>query len=271
MANDNLRAALQKAGLQPDDLAQIVEVDIRTVRRWLSGRTPYPRQRGKVARALDTPEQHLWPETSATPPPRPAAPQTSDLLAAYPSASDPAAPDWNALIRDATDQIDLLGDTLIPVPGPSGVPELLDTKASNGCEVRILLYEVGRELVPLLGHAGIEVRVLNAPAHYTIHRFDEQLLLTLELLGEEADTAPLWYLHRAASGGLFDRFAQHYNDLWERDSQPINPNRDLVFDDDNDDEGESSESDTRLPAADQPTARNDPTAPSPRRWPRRPT
>lgn len=43
MANDNLRAALGHAGPRPDDLAQIVQVDVRTVRRWLSGGTPYPR------------------------------------------------------------------------------------------------------------------------------------------------------------------------------------------------------------------------------------
>jgi hypothetical protein len=68
MANDNLRAALQHAGLAPDDLANIVHVDVRTVRRWLSGGTPYARQRGKVARALDVPEQTSGP---ISPPRRP--------------------------------------------------------------------------------------------------------------------------------------------------------------------------------------------------------
>jgi lambda repressor-like predicted transcriptional regulator len=132
-------AALQQAGLQPDDLAQIVQVDIRTVRRWLSGRTPYPRQRGKVARALDTTEHDLWPEITTAPPPSPTAAQATDMLAAYPTASDLAAPDPKTLIRDATDRIELLGDTLTPILATPGVPALLATKATHGCHVRILL------------------------------------------------------------------------------------------------------------------------------------
>jgi transcriptional regulator with XRE-family HTH domain len=247
VANENLRAALQQAGLQPDELAQIVQVDIRTVRRWLSGRTPYPRQRGKVARALDTTEHDLWPEIATAPPPSPPAGQATDMLAAYPAASDLAAPEWKALMRDAAGRIELLGDTLIPVLGAPGVPELLATKATDGCDVRLLVYDAGRELVPLLDQAGIEIRLLQVPARYTIHRFDEQLLLTLHLLGEDADQAPLVHLRRAAPGGLFDRFAEHYNDLWEQDSQPINPDVDLVPDDEDEDDGENPESGQPLP------------------------
>jgi transcriptional regulator with XRE-family HTH domain len=271
VANDNLRAALQQAGLTPDDLAQIVEVDVRTVRRWLSGRTPYPRQRGKVARALDTTQTDLWPEI-ATAPPRTSAAQATDLLAAYTTASDPAAPDWKALMREASDRIELLGDTLTPIIGTPGVPDLLATKATHRCHVRILVYDSGRYLVPLLDQPGIEIRVLEVPAHYTIHRYDDQLLLTLNLLGEDADGAPLVHLRRAAPEGLFDRFADHYNDLWEQDSQPINPDLHLAVDEHEEDEGENPESDPRLPATEQPLAgRSDPSAPPPRHWPRRPT
>jgi hypothetical protein len=274
MANDNLRAALQQAGLQPDDLAPIVEVDVRTVRRWLSGRTPYPRQRGKVARALDTTEQHLWPEIATAPPPRTRAAQPSDLLGGYPTASDLAAPDWKKLLRDATDRIELLGDTLTAILDTPGVPELLATKATHGCDVRILAYLPGRYLAPILDPPGIEIRLLEAPAHHTIHRYDEQLLLTLHLRGQDPDQAPLMHLRRAAPGGLFDRFAEHYNYLWEDGSQPIDPDRDVYGEDEaeNDDEQQDrSESDPRLPVREQqPVSRNEPSTPPPRRWPRRP-
>lgn len=269
MANDKLRAALQGAGLAPDDLAQIVRVDVRTVRRWLSGRTPYPRQRGKVARALDTTEHALWPGVATALPARARAAQPTDLLAGYPAASDLAAPDWKTLMRDATEQIELLGDTLIPILGTPGVPQLLATKATHGCDVRILVSDPGRHLAPLLDQHGIEIRVLEVPAQHTIHRFDEQLLLTLHLLGQDADQAPLLHLRRAAPGGLFDRLAQHYNHLWEQDSQPIDPDLDLALDEG---EGENPESEPRLPAIEQPAAgRSEPSAPTPRRWPRRPT
>jgi lambda repressor-like predicted transcriptional regulator len=166
VANDTLRAGLEQAGLSPDDLAQIVAVDVRTVRRWLSGGTPYPRQRGNVALALDTTEQHLWPHIPASPAPNSTPPPPVDVLAGYPSADDLAAPDWKTLMRDATDRIDLLGDTLTGILDTPGVPDLLANKATNGCHVRILLSYPGPHLASLTGQPGIEIRIIHAPAHH---------------------------------------------------------------------------------------------------------
>jgi hypothetical protein len=267
VANENLRAALEHAGLSPDDLAQIVAVDVRTVRRWLSGGTPYPRQRGKVARALDSTEQHLWPHITASPRPNSTPPPPADVLTGYPSADALAAPDWKALMRDATDRIDLLGDTLTGILQTLGVPDLLATKATNGCHVRILLSYPGPHLASLTGQPGIEIHILQAPARHDIHRFDEQLLLTLHLGGEDPDRAPILHVRRAAPAGLFDRLTGHYDDLWENGSTPINPELDLTPDDDG--EGEASEPD--VAARDQAAAtRKDASAARPRHWPRRP-
>jgi hypothetical protein len=269
VANDNLRQALQDAGLVPDDLAQIVQVDVRTVRRWLSGSTPYPRQRGKVARALDLTEHDLWPEAAVTPTSPTRAGQPTDLIAGYPTASDPAAPDCKALMRDATSRIELLGDTLTPVLATPGVPELLAAQAAHGCEIRILLAYPGPHLVPLINQAGIEIRVLEGPAHQTTYRFDDQLLLILHLHDRDADQAPLLHLQRAAPAGLFDRLADDYQYLWEDDSQPIDPDVDLAVN--HEDEDEIPESDPPLPAAHEPeTPHAAPSTPAPRRWPRRP-
>jgi hypothetical protein len=124
---------------------------------------------------------------------------------------------------------------------------------------------------PLLNQRGIEIRVLGGSAHQTIHRYDEQLLLTIHLHGQDAEQAPLLHIHRAAPGGLFDRFTEHYNHLWEEDPQPIRSDLDIDRDEDKD-EGENPESDPPLPGAERPAAsRGEPSAPTPRRWPRRPT
>jgi hypothetical protein len=268
VANDNLRAALQDAGLAPDDLAQIVQVDVRTVRRWLSGGTPYARQRGKVARALDVPEHDLWPDI-ATPPPGPPVTRPSDLVAAYAAASDLAAPDWKGLMRAATDRIDLLGDALIEMLGTPGVPELLAAKATQGCAVRILIYDTRQHIAPLLDQPGIEVRVLEVPARYVIHRFDDELLLTLHVVGGDPDHAPLIHLRRAASEGLFDRLAEYYSDLWNQDSEPLRPGFDLEGEEEPD-EDEDPAADARLSAPDRPEAGpSEPSAPPARRWPGR--
>jgi hypothetical protein len=267
VANDTLRAALDQASLGPDDLAQIVQVDVRTVRRWLSGGTPYPRQRGKVARALDTTEQHLWPHIPAAPAPNNTPPPPVDVLTGYPSANDLAAPDWKTLMRDATDRIDLLGDTLTGILDTPGVPDLLATKGTNGCAIRILLSHPGPHLASLADRPGIEIRILQAPARHDIHRFDEQLLLTLHLGGEDPGRGPVPHVRRAAPAGIFDRLSDNYNDLWEHDSQPINSELDPAPDDDDD----ALTSEPHLPASDQTAAsRSQPSAPRPRHWPRRP-
>jgi len=69
MANENLKTALKDAGLTAEEFAAIIQVDPKTVQRWVAGTaTPYPRHRQATARALDTPEQRLWPDTAPSPP-----------------------------------------------------------------------------------------------------------------------------------------------------------------------------------------------------------
>ncbi|MGH3260754.1 MAG: helix-turn-helix domain-containing protein, partial [Trebonia sp.] len=60
-SNEQLKRALRNAGLEIDELASKVKVDVKTAQRWLTGRTPYPRYRRRVADALNVPEQVLWP------------------------------------------------------------------------------------------------------------------------------------------------------------------------------------------------------------------
>ena len=53
MANERLRQAVLNAGLSLDDLAAQVDIDVKTVERWITnGRVPHPRNRAKTARAL---------------------------------------------------------------------------------------------------------------------------------------------------------------------------------------------------------------------------
>ena len=119
-SNYRLRAALTQAGLLPDDLAQHVKVDVKTVQRWLGGRTPHPRHRTQVAKALGVDELELWPD---------ATPTTStddplkEIVGVYPHANDPDAPDWHDLIKQTSERIDLLDPILL----------LIDPRRDRGC------------------------------------------------------------------------------------------------------------------------------------------
>jgi len=322
LGNEDLRAALQHAGLQPDDLAQIIEVDVKTVRRWLSGMAPYPRHRGKVARALDTTENELWPKLATAPPNRPPAAETSDLLAAYPTTSNPAAPDWQALMRDATDRIDLLDETLLHILETEGVTDLLADKAGDSCEIRILIADPDNPWVspdegtqrrvddeereqhnqreadakthgwlnanqralnllkPLIGRSGIEVHGYVSSRFNSILRVDEQMLVSLHLWAQSTPEAPLLHLQRNSADGLFDRFAEHYDALWQDASLPLKPKQHPDTDQEQapgeptrrDEPPAEPEPDIDRPhqPATPPLSETPPDPARPRRWPRRP-
>ena len=58
-----VRCALLERGQTPDNLAEAVQVDAKTVERWITkGRMPHPVNRAKTARVLGLDESVLWPE-----------------------------------------------------------------------------------------------------------------------------------------------------------------------------------------------------------------
>ncbi|APE32858.1 hypothetical protein BOX37_01475 [Nocardia mangyaensis] len=63
-ANERLRDAVFNARLTPNQLAEVVQVDPKTVQRWIGqGRIPYPVHQHSIAVALGVPEHELWPDT----------------------------------------------------------------------------------------------------------------------------------------------------------------------------------------------------------------
>src|ERR1700733_8771787 len=97
MANENLKNALRTAGLTSEQFAQIIDIDPKTVQRWVSGRTPYPRHRATVARALELTEHDLWPDDVPPPadapsPARPSAHRGGDVIGSWGHMTDPGVP-----------------------------------------------------------------------------------------------------------------------------------------------------------------------------------
>jgi hypothetical protein len=248
-----LRQAIFEAGLDPDRLAALIEVDSKTVQRWLSGGAPYPRHRVKVAKVLGRQEHELWPEAGAEPISQ--HDLRRELQAVFATAEDPEAPDWRELLEDATNQIDLLGWTLIEILAAPGAIDQLKGKAASGLKLRILISapdsaflraaagELGLDEVDYIGRSGLQLEAETARGHleqlagqprvelrefytdprYTILRFDEQLLITPHLHSAPLDDSPLLYLRRRHDGGLFDRFAAHLDAIASGASRPVEP------------------------------------------------
>ena len=62
MRNERLRALLLERGKTPDQLAEAVRVDAKTVERWITkGRLPYRRYRFEAASFLGVDESYIWP------------------------------------------------------------------------------------------------------------------------------------------------------------------------------------------------------------------
>jgi lambda repressor-like predicted transcriptional regulator len=151
VSNDRLKAAISNAGLTPEQLADLVQVDIRTMDRWLSGRTPYRRHRSNVARGLGVEPHELWPDTEPDPatdlepaaalePPAQSSEESSgDPVDIYLGSHDPRAPDRLELLKNASQRIDILGLTLADLITGHEVVALLADRAAAGCEIRILL------------------------------------------------------------------------------------------------------------------------------------
>jgi len=219
LENEQLRAAIRRAGLTLEEFADILAVDVKTVQRWVGGRVPHPANRAKVAAALDTPEHELWPDTAPPPAAAPhdgrVMPGLTDVIAGYGRASDSDAPDPADLLRSATERIELIASNLTP-----SIADLLLEQAADGCHVRAIIEDPDEHVEPLLDVDRIEIRASAGGEEFRLYRADDQMLLVLHRIGVLTDSPPLIVLHRHTSAGLFDRLADEFEKRWD-DTTPL--------------------------------------------------
>jgi hypothetical protein len=241
MANERLRAALQRTGVTVEAAALAADVDPKTVHRWLGGRVPHPRHRYAVARLTHEDEEFLWPGATRPSVTADTGDPAAELVRAYTYRSDVEPARWWRLIASATRQIDLLGYTLyfLPQQHPQFIPTLQE-KCSSGCRLRIaiaspesvhvryrdeeeheeitLLARIRttlRAVEPLRSCDGLELRYQDVPLYNSVFRFDDEMFVTPHLYGTPGHSAPLIHLRRLGSDGLFARFAGHFDKVWD--------------------------------------------------------
>src|SRR3954452_22659943 len=94
--NERLRAAMVEQGLTHHALAEELEVNVKSVERWVAGEiVPFPRNRHRLAMRLGRDESYLWPDTLTRD--RAAALSESELVRIYPHRADVTADDWRQL------------------------------------------------------------------------------------------------------------------------------------------------------------------------------
>ena len=126
--NENLRRALLRARLTDEDVAARLEVDPKTVRRWLEGRIPYLRHRWALAGLLGLDEADLWPEIRAA---LAARSRPEEIRAVYPSWQAVPREVWLCLFTSAEHEIGILDDSGLLLADQAVLSALAD-KAQAG-------------------------------------------------------------------------------------------------------------------------------------------
>ena len=226
--NERLRAAMAAKGMEIEILARVVDVNPKTIQRWLGGRVPHPRHRWKICDALGQAEQELWPEVSLG---ASGVHHTSEIVAAYAHRADAPSQLWSGMLDRVQTNVDLLGYAMLFFPEQHPrLAEIISQKCANGLRVRIALADPdcdevkardalenlggtlpGRirssftHLGPLLSTVGFEIRYHRVPLYNAIYRFDDQMLVTPYLYKLHGYQHPLLHLKRLGPAGVHSR------------------------------------------------------------------
>jgi hypothetical protein len=239
MANERLRQAIQRSGLGLADVADHVEIDSKTVERWITlGRLPHARNRARTARLLGVDELELWPGLADELTGRRA---DGELVRLYPHRGAVPRDRWYELLEVTRERLDLLVFAGLFLPdGRSDLAALIRRKAEEGVQVRLLYGEPGCDAVALrsaeegigdglnariqlaLGYMreafdepGVSVRLHATTLYNSLYRYDDELLVNTHAYGVAAGQSPVLHIRRLSGGHLFDHYMASFERVWE--------------------------------------------------------
>ncbi|MFJ7201924.1 DUF5919 domain-containing protein [Streptomyces sp. NPDC098789] len=239
--NQALRRAMANANMTEKQLAEACGVDAKTVGRWIteSSRIPHARHRWAACEALSEEEAALWPNAIrsalTTGPDR-------EIVQVFPYRSAAPASLWRSLVTQARRDLVFAGYTnyflWLEQANFSGA---LRRKAQSGCRVRFLVGDPKssvtaareaeedvpltlstriavtlKELERLRDVSNIEGRFETGHVNLSVFQFDDQMIVTPILARRVGHDSPMMHLRRRQADGMFDRFADHVEELWSR-------------------------------------------------------
>jgi len=239
MSNERLRGTMNACGMGPTDLAERVQVDPKTVERWISlGRTPFRAHRWSVAKTLGVDPAYLWPDAENDTVVQKAS--TAELVALYPNRGNVPSTMWTDLVAHARQEVNLLVYAgLFWFDAYPDIVRNLLARADGGVRVRLLFGDPESEAVstrggeegidvaarvrmalrliaPLLGHDGIQVRLHATTLYTSIYQADDVILANTHVYGAPAAHSPVIHLQRVPGGRLFEHYARSYERVWDQ-------------------------------------------------------
>lgn len=238
MSNDRLRTTMLERGVTPADLATALQVDPKSVERWIKGRTPYRRHRYAVAAHLGVDETYLWPD--ALSPDQVANASESEIINVYAHRWTVPSDLWRNFFGDADREIAVLVYSGLFVPEDAGILRIFQRKADAGATVRIMLGDPDSEQVaqrgadegidqsmaakirnaivlyqPLRGVDGVEFRLHRTVLYNSIYQADDQLLVNTHIYNFPASQAPVLHLRRVAGGDMVTTYLESFESVWD--------------------------------------------------------
>lgn len=240
MENSRLRATMAKRSITARALAEQVEVDAKTVERWVNtGRVPYTRTAVRVAEVLEEDPVFLWPTVRRG---RTHKAVASEVVAVYAQRAEVSPAMWREFFDRATNNLDILvyaaNHLHESVPG---FDELLAENAGAGVQVRVALGDPASARVaargkeerfghgiqsrcelallyyrPLIGTPNVEVRTHDTTLYNSIFRVDDDVLVNAHIWGMNAFSAPVWHLRHHPPATMVTSYQQSFEAVWQR-------------------------------------------------------
>jgi hypothetical protein len=239
MPNERLRALLLERRVTPVKLAEAVQVDAKTIERWIvGGRIPYRRHRYAVAAFFGVDESYIWPD--ALDRDEIATASESEIVAVYPHRWAVPREAWGRLFEQAEHEIGILVYSGHFMAEDAGLKRLLAAKAEAGARVRILL---GDPESPAIAERGIsegiddtmpskvrsaiamfrplqkasesvEIRLHGTILYNSIYRGDDQVLVNTHIYGTMANNAPVFHLRKIPGGEMVTTYLDSFERVW---------------------------------------------------------
>lgn len=237
MTNQRLRNALVATGVSQLDLAQRVEVDAKSVERWITqDRLPHASTRARVASVLGQDESYFWPKLLGNEQARSAT--SSELVQVWPTRAGMPGDVWRSLLQQSLSAVDVLvysGGFLIEA---FNLVDVIRSKAEAGVGFRILLGDSRCEAVRLRSrdeglpslidrtrssveylsevseHPGVQIRLHQTTLYASQFRFDDSMLVNNHTYGSWAARSPVLHLRKVPGGQLFDYYARAFDRVW---------------------------------------------------------
>lgn len=239
MSNERLRAALLKKGLTPAQLAERLQVDVKTAERWISGlRAPYRKHRFAVAALLGVDETYLWPDALNRN--QVSAASESEILSIFPHRWMATRDLWSQHFAEAEESIDMLTMAGLFIAEDSGTVREFRAKAEAGVRIRLLISDPDSEAValrekeeetgpgvvaarvrnvlallrPLRGVERIEFRLHDTCLYASIFRSDDDMIVTPHVYGMGGSNAPVLHLRKIPGGDLVSLYRDSFEKVW---------------------------------------------------------